>query len=206
MHLTNLSESIEAECWVSWVLTFEREYELSKLPLNSSFCAVTADSKSRWLHGRKAYIRGVGFMVTRNLSTVHRCVLPDQCATTPPPPTPSTLPTTPPISMTFLPSGSSPSEVIESAPALIGLQHHPTPDGKWTYENQNGLVDFTECAEGQVVAVQSTSKLKYVTFLFGLVVAVTAVVAPPIFRVNCRCSLVYLVGLLYVIFRSNVSN
>ena len=30
-----------------------------KLPLNSSFCAVTAHPKSRWLHRRKAYFRGV---------------------------------------------------------------------------------------------------------------------------------------------------
>ena len=36
------------------VLTFsEREYELRKLPLNSSFCAVTADPESRWPHGKK---------------------------------------------------------------------------------------------------------------------------------------------------------
>ena len=40
-------------------LTNERQsYENSAL--NSSFCAVTADSKSRWPHGRRAYCRGVG--------------------------------------------------------------------------------------------------------------------------------------------------
>ena len=33
----------------------KREYELSKLALNSSFCAVTADSKSRWLHGKNNF-------------------------------------------------------------------------------------------------------------------------------------------------------
>ena len=35
-------------------LTFNRrEYELRKLPLNSSLCAVTPDSKSRWTHCKK---------------------------------------------------------------------------------------------------------------------------------------------------------
>ena len=40
-----------------YVFTFnKREYELWKLPLNSPFCViVTADSKSRWMHGRKAW-------------------------------------------------------------------------------------------------------------------------------------------------------
>ena len=61
LHSTNLSESIEAKYWVSW-LRFgvnKREYELWKLPLNSSFCAVTADPKPGCPHGRKACFRGV---------------------------------------------------------------------------------------------------------------------------------------------------
>ena len=33
-----------------------------KTALNSSFCAVTADSKLRWPHGKKAYFRGVNLM------------------------------------------------------------------------------------------------------------------------------------------------
>ena len=38
------------------VFTFnKREYELWKLPLNSSCCAITADSKSRWPRGKNAY-------------------------------------------------------------------------------------------------------------------------------------------------------
>ena len=55
MYLTNVSESIEAKYWVlGYVLTFNnRENELWKLSLNSSFCAVTADSNSRWPHGKK---------------------------------------------------------------------------------------------------------------------------------------------------------
>ena len=57
----NLSVSINAKNCVSWLSfdVYERENELSKLSLNSSFCAVTADSKSRWAQGRKAYFRGV---------------------------------------------------------------------------------------------------------------------------------------------------
>ena len=50
MHLTNVSENIEAKFWR---LRSKREYELSKLPLKSSFRAVTADSKSRWPYGKK---------------------------------------------------------------------------------------------------------------------------------------------------------
>ena len=46
--------------FLGYDLTFnKREYELWKLPLNSSFCAVTADSKSRCPLWRKAYFRGV---------------------------------------------------------------------------------------------------------------------------------------------------
>ena len=41
------------------VLCLRRESELWKLPMNSSFYAITADSKSRWPHSRKAYFRGV---------------------------------------------------------------------------------------------------------------------------------------------------
>ena len=53
MHWTNLSVSIEAKYWVSWLSfdVYERVDGLSKLPLNSLFCAVTADSNSRWPHG-----------------------------------------------------------------------------------------------------------------------------------------------------------
>ena len=76
MHLTKVFASIEAKHWVSWLrpLTFhEREYELWKLPLDSSFCAVTADSKSRWSHGQKkrAYFRGAEVLI--QLSTMTRC-------------------------------------------------------------------------------------------------------------------------------------
>ena len=69
MHWTNASKSIEAKYWVSWVsFDFNKcEYELSKLPLNSSFCAVTADSKLRWPHSEKAFFRGV--VVTRSPRT-----------------------------------------------------------------------------------------------------------------------------------------
>ena len=58
MHLTKVSRlSIE---FLGWVLTSnKREYELWKLPLDSSFCDVTADPKSRCPHGRRAYFRGV---------------------------------------------------------------------------------------------------------------------------------------------------
>ena len=46
--------------FLGYDLTFnKREYELWKLPLNSSFCAVTADAKSRWPHGKNVYFRGV---------------------------------------------------------------------------------------------------------------------------------------------------
>ena len=37
------------------------EDELWKLRLNLSLCAVTADSKSKWPHDRKAYVRGVDY-------------------------------------------------------------------------------------------------------------------------------------------------
>ena len=55
MHWTNLSVSIEAENWVSWPSpdvqrTWRRAIETA---FNSSFCAVTAVSKSRWPHGGK---------------------------------------------------------------------------------------------------------------------------------------------------------
>ena len=36
----------------------EREDEWWKLPLNSSFCKITAGSQPRWPQGRKAYVRG----------------------------------------------------------------------------------------------------------------------------------------------------
>ena len=55
MHLTNVSESTEAEYWVSCLRFYvkKREYELWKIVLESLFCTVTADSKSRWPHGKK---------------------------------------------------------------------------------------------------------------------------------------------------------
>ena len=54
MHWTIIS-SIEV---LGQVFTVnEREDELLKLPLNLSVCTITADSKSRWPHGRKAYFR-----------------------------------------------------------------------------------------------------------------------------------------------------
>ena len=64
MHWINLSVSVEAKYWVYWlrldVSITEREDELSKPTLNSSFCVVTADSKSKWPNGRKAaYFRAV---------------------------------------------------------------------------------------------------------------------------------------------------
>ena len=61
MYLTKVFENIEAKYWVSGPSfdVNEREHELSKLTLNSSLCAVTADSKSKWPHGKKAYFRGV---------------------------------------------------------------------------------------------------------------------------------------------------
>ena len=40
----------------------KREYELWKLPLDSSFCAVTADSKSKWPHGKRAYFRDASYL------------------------------------------------------------------------------------------------------------------------------------------------
>ena len=55
---TNLSVSNEANYWVSWLALTpnEREYELWKKALNSSFCSVIANSKSRWPHGRKSTV------------------------------------------------------------------------------------------------------------------------------------------------------
>ena len=44
-----------------------------KKDLNLSFCATTADSKSRWPHGRKAYFRGAIFSTV--YSIVRACVL-----------------------------------------------------------------------------------------------------------------------------------
>ena len=49
---TKLSVSIKAKYCVSW-LRCEREDEQWKLPLNSSFCTVTVNSKSSWSHGRE---------------------------------------------------------------------------------------------------------------------------------------------------------
>ena len=42
--------------WKGWENVL---FELGIERVNSSFCAVTADSKSRWPHGRKASLRGV---------------------------------------------------------------------------------------------------------------------------------------------------
>ena len=57
-HLTNVSESIEAKYWVSWQgLDVERGWiRAIKTALNSLFCAVIADSKSRWPPGKKKRI------------------------------------------------------------------------------------------------------------------------------------------------------
>ena len=68
MHLTNVSESIEAKYWVSW-LSFDVQQtwiQTIKTALNSPFCAVTADSTSRWPHGKKTlYFRGVVWTLTK---------------------------------------------------------------------------------------------------------------------------------------------
>ena len=53
----------------------KREYELRKLPLNSSFCAVTADS--RWPHDRKAHFCGAAMS-----AAVSHPWLPAQCPLT----------------------------------------------------------------------------------------------------------------------------
>ena len=58
---------IEAKCWVS-CLSFDvwRAWiRAIKTALNSSFCAVTADTKSRWRHGKKTYFHGVECICTR---------------------------------------------------------------------------------------------------------------------------------------------
>ena len=72
MNSTNVKVSrLSIEFLGKKVLTFnKRKYELRKLPLDSSFCAVTADSKSRWLHGKRAYFRGVSFWGNRKQSPV----------------------------------------------------------------------------------------------------------------------------------------
>ena len=58
------------------VLTFnKREYELWKLYLNLSFCAITADSKSRWPHVRKEYFRGVLTCLNHTLLASTCCLL-----------------------------------------------------------------------------------------------------------------------------------
>ena len=64
IHLTNVSESIEATYWVSWLRFDVRRAWIRaiKTALNSSFWSVTADSESGWPHGRKAYFRGVGYV------------------------------------------------------------------------------------------------------------------------------------------------
>ena len=65
MHLTNvdLKVSMLSIEFLGWVLTFNKcEDKLSKLPLNLSFCAVTANSQSRWPHGKKAYVHSVFFL------------------------------------------------------------------------------------------------------------------------------------------------
>ena len=59
LRLKNVSESFEAKDWVSWPRFDVTWIRATKLPLNSSFCAVTVDSKSRWSHGKKAYVCGV---------------------------------------------------------------------------------------------------------------------------------------------------
>ena len=72
MNSTNVKVSrLSIEFLGKKVLTFnKRKYELRKLPLDSSFCAVTADSKSRWPHGKRAYFRGVSFWGSRKQSPV----------------------------------------------------------------------------------------------------------------------------------------
>ena len=56
MHFTKVYESIEAKYWVSWLHfdVYQARIRTIKTALNSSFCAVTADSKSRWPHGKNA--------------------------------------------------------------------------------------------------------------------------------------------------------
>ena len=61
IHLTKVFESIEAKYWVSW-LSFDVQQawmRAVKTALNSSFCAVTADSKSRWPHWQKTGVNTV---------------------------------------------------------------------------------------------------------------------------------------------------
>ena len=59
MHFTNVSESIEAKYWVSWLsFDVQQAWILAiKTALNSSFCAATADSKSRWPDGKSVCLR-----------------------------------------------------------------------------------------------------------------------------------------------------
>ena len=52
----------------------KRENELW-LPLNTSFCSVTADSKSSWPHGRKAYFRGVQLALFTEYSVSDKTVI-----------------------------------------------------------------------------------------------------------------------------------
>ena len=61
MHLTNVPESNEAKYRVSWLrLYVEQAWTRAMKPaLNSSFCAVTSDSK--WPHDKKRAIFGVWF-------------------------------------------------------------------------------------------------------------------------------------------------
>ena len=70
MHRTDLSASIEAKYWVSWQsLDVQPKWIWAiKTALNSlTFCAVTADSKSRWPHGVKAYFRSVPSRATSQI-------------------------------------------------------------------------------------------------------------------------------------------
>ena len=53
--ITCLKVSMLSIEFLGYFLTFyKRGDELSELPLNSSLCAVTADSQSRWPHGKKS--------------------------------------------------------------------------------------------------------------------------------------------------------
>ena len=61
MCLMCLKVSPEAKYWASWPSydVYQTWTWAMKSALNSSFCAVTIYSKSRWLHGKKACFRGV---------------------------------------------------------------------------------------------------------------------------------------------------
>ena len=73
--VTNAYNKICICKYQGWVSSFlaKHEYELRiKTPLNWSFCAVTADSTSRWPHSKKAHFHSVWRQGCNTRQQVHR--------------------------------------------------------------------------------------------------------------------------------------